>query len=269
VIREIRRVAALVGTSSLSRGTFKQHSHLSVSTIKNRFGSWNSAINAAGLTPSPNSGHGPTYTDEELLLEIIRLTHELGKRPALTEMNAIGRFSVQPYRSRWRTWSDALRAAYARFGNPLNDGSSVFAPAQPVSEPSNPVPPPTETIRRVPDRGHRRVQYGEPLDFRGLRHAPVNEQGVVYLFGMVSRELGFLIESLRTAFPDCEGKYCVDEKKQLWEQVLIEFEFRSSNFKEHGHDPNGCDFVVCWIHDWDDCPINVIELRSHIPHLPK
>ena len=42
--------------------------------------------------------------------------------------------------------------------------------------------------------------YGEPIDFRGLRHAPINEQGVVYLFGMVSRELGFYIEAINRVF---------------------------------------------------------------------
>ena len=32
---------------------------------------------------------------------------------------------------------------------------------------------------------------GEKINFRGLVHAPVNELGVVYLFGMISEELGF------------------------------------------------------------------------------
>jgi len=31
-----------------------------------------------------------------------------------------------------------------------------------------------------------RLTYGEPWDFPALRHEPVNEQGVVLLFGMVA-----------------------------------------------------------------------------------
>jgi hypothetical protein len=35
-------------------------------------------------------------------------------------------------------------------------------------------------------RGHAtlrdRATYGDPIDFRGMRHEPVNEQGVVLLF---------------------------------------------------------------------------------------
>lgn len=113
----------------------------------------------------------------------------------------------------------------------------------------------------------KKTQFGKPIAFRGLRFAPINEQGVVYLFGMVSRELGFLIESIRTEFPDCEGKRCVDLKKNLWEHVLIEFEYSSKNFKSHGHNPDDCDLIVCWKHNWNECPIEVLELKSIIKNL--
>ena len=107
-----------------------------------------------------------------------------------------------------------------------------------------------------------RTVYGEPISFRGLRHAPVNEQGVVYLFGMVSFELGFLVEAVHSAFPDCEAKRCINRKENRWQRVLIEFEFRSRNFRDHGHNPQGCDLIVCWEHDWNDCLLEVLELRK-------
>jgi hypothetical protein len=44
--------------------------------------------------------------------------------------------------------------------------------------------------------------------------------------------------------------------------VRIEFEYRSRNFAAHRHDPGGCDPIVCWVHDWPDCPIEVLELRQ-------
>jgi hypothetical protein len=37
---------------------------------------------------------------------------------------------------------------------------------------------------------------------------------------------------------------------ELGRRVRIEFEFRSKSFHDHGHDPAGCDLVVCWKHDW-------------------
>ena len=109
--------------------------------------------------------------------------------------------------------------------------------------------------------------YGAPIDFRGLRHAPTNEQGVVFLFGMVATELGCLVESVQTGFPDCEAKRRIGVDK--WQRVRIEFEYLSRNFREHGQPVEGCDVVVCWTHNWDECPdsIEVIELSDVIKQL--
>lgn len=95
----------------------------------------------------------------------------------------------------------------------------------------------------------------------------VNEQGVVYLFGMVSFELGFIIEAIRTDYPDCEGKRLIDRNKGIWERIAIEFEYKSSNFKDQGHDPAKCDLTVCWEHDWPTCAIEVLELKTKIKEI--
>ena len=67
---------------------------------------------------------------------------------------------------------------------------------------------------------------------------------------------------------DWEGKYLYDEKKDLWAKARIEFEYKASSFEQHGHDPERCDFIVCWENDWPDCPINVIELKTELLKLP-
>ena len=115
----------------------------------------------------------------------------------------------------------------------------------------------------------RRPTYGDPIEFRGLRHAPVNENGVVFLFGMVARELGYSVEAIQIGFPDCEAKRQVGPGK--WQRVTIEFEFESRNFADHGHDPTGCDVLVCWNHNWAEAPseLEVVELRRVIVLLSK
>jgi len=109
------------------------------------------------------------------------------------------------------------------------------------------------------------AEFGELVDFRGLRHAPINENGVIYLFGMVSHELGFMVEAVHAAFPDCEAKRHIGENR--YQRVRIKFEFKSSNFLSQGYDLAGADMIVCWIHDWHDCPIEVLELKSVIDKL--
>jgi len=110
--------------------------------------------------------------------------------------------------------------------------------------------------------------YGNPIDFRGLRHAPVNEQGVVLLFGLVAKELGYIVEAVQSGFPDCEAKRQIGP--QRWQRVHLEFEFESRNFRDHGHPLTGCDVIVCWRHNWPDCPrhIEILELSTLIHSLP-
>jgi hypothetical protein len=52
--------------------------------------------------------------------------------------------------------------------------------------------------------------------------------------------------------------------KDGWKDVSVEFEYKSSNFSQHHHDPNQCDMIICWEHDWSECPknIEVIELKK-------
>jgi len=90
----------------------------------------------------------------------------------------------------------------------------------------------------------------------GMLTEPVNEQGVVLLFGAMAKELGFVVERIGTRFPDCVAARKVGGE---WKTVRIEFEFVSSRFD---HDPAGCDLVVCWEHDWKGCPVEVMELKG-------
>ncbi|HEY2496168.1 MAG TPA: hypothetical protein VGK24_03790 [Candidatus Angelobacter sp.] len=106
----------------------------------------------------------------------------------------------------------------------------------------------------------RRPVMGAPFDRSPMTNAPVNELGVVLLFGMLAAGLGFQVESAQGRFPDCEAKREVVPGK--WQRQRIEFEYESKNFLLHGHDPKNCDVLVCWRHNWKDIPeeIEVIEL---------
>jgi hypothetical protein len=105
-----------------------------------------------------------------------------------------------------------------------------------------------------------RAVMGEPFDRSPMTNAPVNELGVMVLFGMVAAGLGLQVESVQGKFPDCVAKRQVAPGK--WQYLRIEFEYESKNFKLHGHDPKGCDMIVCWRHNWKECPveIEVVEL---------
>jgi hypothetical protein len=105
------------------------------------------------------------------------------------------------------------------------------------------------------------------MHLHNFRHEPVIEQGVVLLFGMLAKELSYVIEAVQKGFPDCEAKRQIGPER--WQRVNIEFEFESKNFHQHGHPVTGCDVIVCWRHNWEQCPkhIEIFELSSVIRSL--
>lgn len=105
---------------------------------------------------------------------------------------------------------------------------------------------------------------GDLINFRGLVYSPLNENGVVFLFGKVAEDLNMYVEEIKPGFPDCIARRFTGRG---WERLRVEFEYKSSNFKQHGHDPDMCDMVICWDHDWKECPLEVVELKDRIKEM--
>jgi hypothetical protein len=105
---------------------------------------------------------------------------------------------------------------------------------------------------------------GDLINFRGMVYAPQTESGVLYLFGKVAEDLNMYIEELRPESPDAIARRFTGKG---WERLRVEFEQRSSDFKQSGRDADGCDLLVCWEHDWPTCPLEVVELRDRIREL--
>ena len=115
--------------------------------------------------------------------------------------------------------------------------------------------------RRVPVLPDRPI-YGPPMVTGTLACGPTNENGVMYLFGSLALQLGFVVMKVQTEFPDCEAFRHIGDNR--WQHVRIEFEYESRNFLKHMHDPKGCDVIVCWKDNWRESPVEVVELREII-----
>ena len=254
----------------LSRSDFLRETGISEHQITRLFpeGRWGEVKRLAGLEAHPK--HNAALNDEDLLAEFHRVATESGRIPTWAAFAAQARVSADVVRRRFGGLQGTL-GAYRDWLERSDPGSPLLEQLHTRSRHEIPTPPTLEDAAVAPAPGTwERVKgpvYGPPIDFRGLRHAPVNEQGVVFLFGMVAYELGFIVEAVHAAFPDCEAKRCIDSKQERWQRVRIEFEYRSRSFRDHGHDPAGCDLVVCWEHNWPDCPVEVLELRKVIDSL--
>ncbi len=268
MIVDAAKRAALQADGPLSRSDFERLTGIGQYFLYKLFpeGGWSEVKRAAGLERHPKANK--LLSDDELLAEFHRVASELGKVPTWHVFASHARFSIKVIGKRFGGMQGTLTH--------YRDWLESHFPTSPLLEQlqakiTNLIPitsPIAQTTTAVPWRNvwskNDGPLFGPPIDFRGLRHAPINEQGVVFLFGMLSYELGFIVEAIHAAYPDCEAKRCVDRKSQRWQKVSIEFEFLSRNFKEHGHDPDGCDVIVCWEHNWPECPIEVVELRRAI-----
>lgn len=268
LIQQLNEVAERLQKTSVSRSEFFRETPIKEHHVMKHFDSWNDFVRAANLQPTDVS----RVPDEQLFVAMRDTFIALGGIVTRTKFEKRCRYSGDVYSKRWGRWENVL----LKFRNwvEMNAPDFPYLANLPVVTQSHHgetesvlMPSVIEPSTAWNARGGR--QYGPFINFRGLQHAPINEQGVVFLFGMVAQELGYVVESVATGFPDCEAKRQVSKSGTAWERVRIEFEFKSRNFLAHGHDPDKCDIIVCWEHDWSDCPIEVLELRSAIAPLAK
>jgi hypothetical protein len=252
-----------------SRAEFVSLAGIPRYSVSKFFPRWNDAVRAARL--KPRTPGAQQIQESELLRdwgETVRRKRDLpSRRGYLLE----GKHDPRTMAMRFGGWSSIPRA-FGKFAKGKREWADVLEilragklkyGATAKEKQRSSIPPKKVRHAQLQDR----LTYGNPMDFRGLRHEPVNEQGVVFLFGMVAKKLGYLVEAIQRGFPDCEAKHQIAPGR--WQRVRIEFEFESRNFRDHEHPASGCDVIVCWRHNWDDCPenIEVVELSGVIKSL--
>lgn len=106
---ELRRVAEELGETP-SVGQMNTHGKYWVSTYRRHFGSWNDAIEDAGLTPNAYRQSEPV-SEEELLAELNRIADEYGAPPTFDTMEDAGQYAARTYIRRFGSWNEAVEAA--------------------------------------------------------------------------------------------------------------------------------------------------------------
>jgi hypothetical protein len=271
VIEAIRSVAESIGSGGLSQSKFIKNSDVTIRNILRYFPKWSDACREAGVKHDSSRDR---VSDDDILDDWGFVTRTLKTVPSVTEYGIRGKYGRNAFK-RFGSWSNvpgAFRKCFADSGA-WDDVLEIVEQHSQKQKPRQTVLHPQTNRQRKGQLWHEKLAsrpiYGDPIDFRGLRYEPVNEQGVVFLFGMVARELGYLVEAVQSGFPDCEAKRKIS--KGQWQPVKIEFEFESRNFVEHRHDPENCDVIVCWIDNWAERPpdIEVLALSEAIKGLPR
>ncbi len=268
ILRRITEVAKKLGRAP-SLLEFVALSEISRYSISSCFPKWNDAVREAGLHPRRLRVRPE---DDELLKDWGKTVRRKRTLPSRRAYLLGGRHEPRTLEKRFDGW-EFVPQAFRKFAKGKPEWADVVA-LLPAAAPTKAAERPRSTPASPVTRRHAgpalpkdRATYGNPMNFHGLRHEPVNEQGVVLLFGMLAKELGYMVEAVQTGFPDCEAKRQIGPDR--WQRVRIEFEFESRNFRDHGHPSNGCDIIVCWRHNWHDCPehLQILELSNVIKSL--
>ncbi len=225
---------------------------------------WLEVLREAGLLK--RAARGPTTTDHALMCTLHRLAVKLGRLPRRCEFERNADRSYATYAKRFGPHPAVLRA-YGTWlrAHSLPQPHEPAARTAPVPQPLPTPHPPARACIGARSREHwiaRRQAYGRPIGLRGIAHEPVSELGVIHLAGVLWQEIGLVIVRMRDTFPDCEAWRRFAPGSDAWQRVRVEFEFRSSQFKRHRHNVDGCDLIVCWEHDWPECPLEVVELKA-------
>ena len=257
----IRKLAEELGRSPNRNELAKRG--ISRKMIARYFSTQRDAFRACNLELSP---YGRRLGMHELFLDWAAMARELKALPNYLEYSARSRYSTRPLRARFKSWKRvpaAMRQHICERGI-MGEWADVLE----MIDRETKCDPGYQAMLEngvAPKILMDRPMYGNFLRIGPMVCAPTNENGVLVLFGAMAERLGFLILRVQLGFPDVEAWRIVGPDRL--QRVKIEVEYQSRNFVAHGHDPKGCDLIVCWENNWPDCPVEVIELRKLVENV--
>jgi hypothetical protein len=261
-IQEMQRVAHLLQQSYLTTDQFDANAQFSSYRVVRVFGRWHKALAAAGLQPSPNFKKDIPLS--ALAKDFLRVCGELVKIPTLIQLTRRSNPVSHTFAGKHGGYDIFKKKAIEYL---FSENVKIQSKVRSIL---------TEELMRLQTDVSNicdlatmtRPHYqGRTLNFRAFKYAPTCESDVVQMFGAIADELGFEIIGNRSEFPDCEARRKENADRERYKKCLIEYEFSSSDYRKHKHPIIGCDLIVCWMHNWKECPIEVLALQEAIKNL--
>ena len=105
LLEDLRTTAKSVGKETVGLREYRQFGKYDDTTVSRRFGTWNKALQAAGLSLS----NEVRISDERLFENILVLWQHYGRQPRRSELaQEPSEISQTPYNRRFGSWSSAL-----------------------------------------------------------------------------------------------------------------------------------------------------------------
>jgi Homing endonuclease associated repeat len=268
MIAAVKECAARLGHVP-SYDEFMKATKISKYHVRKKFGSYTHLAAEAGLEVA---GHGHLVEMAVLFEDWALIVRKLKKVPTIAEYDMHSKFSVRPLTRRFTTWASiapGMRDYIQEQGLDVEwqDVLDVISAQLQAAAARTPIFKDTLRYTAKPTFNPEEPICGPPLVAGPMVYAPTNESGVLLLFGAFARDMGFSILHTQAGFPDCVAMREIEAGR--WQRVRIEIEYQSRNFLSHMHPISGCELIVCWEHNWPECPLEVIELGKTVGNLHK
>ncbi len=120
---DLRRIAELLGSSTVSMPKYRKLGKFDDSTLTRRFGTWNSALSKAGLTISNELN----ISDDRLFENILTLWQHYARQPRRSDLAKLpSTISQSPYKRRFTSWTAALEAFIEYANTNISEASVSF-----------------------------------------------------------------------------------------------------------------------------------------------
>lgn len=111
LLEELRKVSKAVNRKDISTGDFKQNSSVGYNVYHRRFGTWEKAVELAGLKTRVPGVARRKYENEDLFENLYEVWVHYGRQPHYSEMNnPPSKIKSKNYTNRFETWRKALIA---------------------------------------------------------------------------------------------------------------------------------------------------------------
>jgi hypothetical protein len=127
LLNDLKLVAKQLQKSCIIRDEYAEHGKFAPPNFRKRFGSWNKALDKAGLERTRNFD----TTEEELFTNLAEIWMALGRQPRIADITSqTSKSSHEVYKNRFGSWRKALEA----FVIWANEGKTQMAEIPPQKE---------------------------------------------------------------------------------------------------------------------------------------
>lgn len=117
LLEDLKKVANHIGMEKITREQYDQKGKFNSGTLINRFGTWNKALEEAGLKITVKQN----ISEKELFKNIEEVWIKLGRQPLYDEIKPpLSKYWAKPYEKNFGTWRKALEA-FVKYINSNNE----------------------------------------------------------------------------------------------------------------------------------------------------